>query len=113
VLDRLDEAIADDLNTPRLVAALQEALRAGDLPAGDEAVVVAAADTLLGLGLGEPERIEVEPDVEDEIRALVGRRQEARDARDWALADDLRAELEQRGVRVKDTAAGPEWEIVR
>lgn len=113
VLDRMDAAIADDLNTPRLVAAVQEALRSGALPAGDEAVVLAAADTLLGLGLGEPEVASVEPEFEDEIRALVERRQEARDRRDWSQADELRSELEQRGVRVIDTATGPRWEILR
>jgi len=39
-----------------------------------------------------------------EIEALAGRRAEARRARDWALADSLKAEIEASGWRVVDAA---------
>ena len=50
-LEQIDAAIADDLATPKMLAALQESLRDTDISAEGLRVVVAAADALLGLGL--------------------------------------------------------------
>lgn len=46
-----------------------------------------------------------EPD--EEVRAIVARREAARTDRDWPLADRLRAELAARGWDVRDTSDGP------
>ena len=35
----------------------------------------------------------------------------ARERRDWAQADALRAELDALGVAVEDTPAGPKWKL--
>jgi cysteinyl-tRNA synthetase len=47
--------------------------------------------------------------LEDEIAALVTRRDEARRRKDWAEADGIRNELRQRGIILEDTAAGVRW----
>lgn len=114
--DRIDEAISDDLNTPRVLAELQRVVRDDDLSATDKAVLVAVADQLLGLGLGEVDPGEVtgqvaQLSVSDEyIEELVAKRDEARRARDWAGADRLRDQLAELGVRVVDTPDGSRWE---
>jgi cysteinyl-tRNA synthetase len=38
-------------------------------------------------------------------------RQAARQAKDFATADAIRAELAARGVVVEDTAQGPRWSV--
>jgi hypothetical protein len=43
-----------------------------------------------------------------EVQELVARREEARGRRDWATADALRAELAERGYRLRDTPRGPD-----
>jgi cysteinyl-tRNA synthetase len=45
------------------------------------------------------------------VNELIQKRQEARKAKDFALADRIRDELTSMGVEVKDTPAGPIWDI--
>jgi cysteinyl-tRNA synthetase len=40
------------------------------------------------------------------------RRQDARQRRDWAAADDIRDRLKEAGVDVTDTADGPQWALL-
>lgn len=115
LLDRVDDAVCDDLATPRLTALLQEILRA-ELRPGSRRVLVAACDALLGLGLGELREDDLRaasPGVAEEDRAeierLVAERARARAARDWTRADEIRAELAGRGVALTDTPAGTTW----
>jgi cysteinyl-tRNA synthetase len=119
-LDLIDAAISADFNTPKILAALQDALRdPGITPAGLR-TVTAAADALLGLGLAtlDPAELEGRRAVEDlteaeghAIEQLVAARTQARKERDWARADQLRAELDARGVQVTDTPEGPTWQL--
>ena len=48
------------------------------------------------------------PEQEDLIRV----RQEARLAKDWAKADEIKKQLLSQGIEVKDTPTGPVWKIV-
>ena len=82
--------------------------------------MVAAADTLLGLGLAGLDPGEVDPrrsvaDLDSEeletIERLVADRTQARLERNWARADEIRAELELLGVQITDTATGPAWQL--
>ena len=45
--------------------------------------------------------------------ALIAKREAARKAKDWATADDLRAQLGELGVIVEDTAQGVRWRLVK
>lgn len=45
-----------------------------------------------------------------EVLQLVAEREEARKRKDWARADQLRAQIEIRGWMIKDTAQGPQVE---
>jgi cysteinyl-tRNA synthetase len=109
----IDEAISEDLNTPRVLAELNAALRE-DLPVADRAALVAGTDALLGLRLGDLGPAELmaaaSPAVSPEyVESLVAEREAARRARDWAGADRIRAELRGLGIRVRDTPDGPHW----
>jgi cysteinyl-tRNA synthetase len=119
-LDQIDEAVAADLATPRVLAALQEALRDPALTQPGLRVVVAAADALLGLRLGDLEAAEVDqrrpaadlsPQEVKTIERLVAERTQARKDKNWARADEIRTELDALGVQVTDTATGPTWEL--
>jgi len=119
-VEAVDAAIASDLATPKLLATLQDALRDPELSAEGLRVVVAAADALLGLRLGDLSLADVEqrrsaadlaPQEVADIERLIAERTEARTARNWARADEIRAELDALGVEVKDTPAGPTWQL--
>ncbi|MEW5949584.1 MAG: cysteine--tRNA ligase [Thermodesulfobacteriota bacterium] len=44
-----------------------------------------------------------------EIAALIEKREEARERKDWALADQMREQLSAHGIMVIDTPRGPIW----
>jgi cysteinyl-tRNA synthetase len=120
LLDTIDAAIAADLNTPRILAALQDALRDPAITPDGQRTVVAAADALLGLGLAslnpadlDQRRAVADLSVEERhaIEQLVADRTQARKERDWPRADQIRAELDELGVHVTDTPEGPVWHL--
>lgn len=120
VIDALDVAISSDLGTPQLLAILQDSTRDPDLTEAGRAVVFAACDSMLGLGLATLEVAELEsgrersvlsPDELATIERLIIERTEARSGRLWARADEIREELDQLGVHVKDTPDGPVWSL--
>jgi cysteinyl-tRNA synthetase len=124
-LDQIDAAISADFNTPRLLAALQDALRDPDITPAGLRTVAAAADALLGLGLatldpgdldpadlgGRRTADDLNPEERHDIEQLVTDRTQARKERDWARADQIRAQLDQLGVQVTDTPEGPVWQL--
>ncbi len=119
-IDTIDAAIAADLSTPKILAALQDALREPVITPAGLRTVVAAADALLGLGLatldpGDLERRRAVGDLSAEgrhaIEDLVADRTQARKERDWARADQIRAQLDELGVQVTDTPEGPVWQL--
>jgi cysteinyl-tRNA synthetase len=119
-LEQIDAAISADLATPRILATLQESLRDPDITTEGLRVVVAAADALLGLGLASLDAREVDrrrsaadlhPAEVETIERLIAERTQARKERNWGRADEIRAELEELGVQVTDTQAGPTWEL--
>jgi cysteinyl-tRNA synthetase len=98
------DALADDFNTPRALAALYEWIGEAnkvDQPGGREEL----RDMLWVLGLESlTESEEAPPDVV----ALADQREAARRAKDWAEADRLRDDLRDRGWEVRDGPQGPE-----
>ena len=64
-------------------------------------------DDLFGLRL-----IADSPDVDDETRELITKRQAAREARDFAKSDEIRDTLAGKGITVEDTASGPIWQYI-
>ncbi|HET9080698.1 MAG TPA: cysteine--tRNA ligase [Trebonia sp.] len=117
-LDQIDAAITNDLGTPKLLATLQEALSDPDISTEGLKVVVAAADALLGLRLADLELAEVDqrrtvedPEEAEAIERLIAERTQARLDKNWARADEIRAELDARGVQVTDTPTGPTWQL--
>ncbi|MDU2663904.1 MAG: cysteine--tRNA ligase [Clostridium perfringens] len=50
--------------------------------------------------------------LEEEIEALIAKRQQARKDRDFALADKIRDELKDRGIILEDTPQGVRWKMI-
>ena len=63
------------------------------------------------VALAEPEEDPRKAEIADEVEALLLQRGDARANKDWALADQIRDQLNALGVVVTDTATGPEWDL--
>jgi cysteinyl-tRNA synthetase len=110
---RFVEAMDDDLNTAQaighlfdLVRALNQEIDAGADPAALRADRARLRELLDILGLLRTVRGDVET-LPDEVGRLLEERTRAREAREWARADELRAAIEAAGYVVEDTADGP------
>lgn len=114
-LDRVDAAISADLNTPQVLAQMQDALRNAELTESGRQVVLSACEALLGLQLDRIDPGDLEqhqalaPEQVATIERLIAERTEARARRDWATADALRSQLGELGVDITDTADGTTW----
>ena len=112
--ERFVEAMDDDLNTPRALAALFDLAR--DINRGRETgrSVERAQDTLreltgmLGLTLREPE-LNSAGDVAPLVELLLDIRSDLRAAKQYDLADKIRVKLDDLGVTIEDTPGGAEW----
>ncbi len=109
---RITGALDDDLDTPAALRALRELAKDLQIPAGSKFETFAAADRVLGLDLvslvGRPRAEERLP---DGAKALLAERAAARDRKDFAASDRLRAELASLGVSVADTPDGQTWSL--
>jgi len=95
-------AVNNDLNMPVALAVVQEMLKSKITP-GEKRATILDFDRVLGLLLAESVRPAALP---PEIERLAAERRAAREARNWALADRLRDELQQRGYTVQDHKDG-------
>lgn len=106
--DKFTAALEDDLNTPEAVTLLLDFVREGNAlmdqgkPAGRDAALAALDQAIALLGLTWEER----QAVPEELRRLAEKRDRAREEKDFALADRLRAEIEKAGYLVEDTPRG-------
>lgn len=105
---RFQAFINDDLDTPKAVALVWDILKDSALSDADKRATILDMDRVLGLNLGAVSGVseEVVTDVPAEIAALVEAREEARKEKDFAKADALRQEIEQRGFTVVDGKDG-------
>jgi cysteinyl-tRNA synthetase len=96
------EAVNDDLNMPRAMAVVQEMLKSV-FEAADKLATLFDFDRVLGLDLHRIDQAEALP---EEVSRRVDARREARAAKNWALSDRLRDELQDLGYVVQDTKDG-------
>ncbi len=105
------EAINDDLNIPQAMGIVWEIIRKTE-KSQEYAKLLEQFDTVLGLDLVHSQEYlaKVTDDIDDEIRELVQKRDQARAEKNWALSDEIREELQAKGYLVKDTKDGTKIE---
>jgi cysteinyl-tRNA synthetase len=107
LLDKVKSALADDLSTTQALAevfAYTTSFAPGmTLDDEDFDQLLGGLDALLGLNLNHT------TDIPAEAKALIAKRETAREARDWAGADRLRGQLRKHNLEISDTPNGPRW----
>jgi cysteinyl-tRNA synthetase len=109
-------ALEDDLNTPKAMAEMfslaRELNRSSDtLHKQKLAASIRVAGDLLGLLQNDPEEWFAGQGsmLAEEIESLIQERNEARAARDFARADQIRDRLASAGISIEDGADGTRW----
>jgi cysteinyl-tRNA synthetase len=119
------EALSDDLNISKALAVLDGMISATnealDLNPKDKALKATIhanlqwVETLLGIGMHSPLayfQMGVDAEIKERIESMIEKRTEAKKAKDFALADAIRSQLEAMQVQLMDTANGTQWEKI-
>ena len=112
---QFETAMDDDFNTADAVSAVFELVRFANATTADGTVSGEYAGALLGLlqrlsdGVLGIKTVRREEILDAEVEALIAERQAARKAKNFARADEIRKELADRGILLKDTRQGVEW----
>lgn len=102
-------AVSDNLKTAEALVSIQELTKNQAINAATKFALFEFIDRLLGLRLIDSAKKQlniVKTDVPDEILALSNARIAAKKAKDWALADQLRAQIDAAGWIIQDTKDG-------
>ncbi|HSF82608.1 MAG TPA: cysteine--tRNA ligase [Anaerolineales bacterium] len=105
-IDLFMRRINEDLNMPQALAVAWELLKS-DLPPSTKKATILVFDKIFGFRLSEWKPLGMS-EIPETILSLVERRQVARLAKDWELADKLRAEIVSAGFEIEDTISGPQ-----
>ncbi len=95
---------ADDLNMPRCLADMWTLLRDPEVPGGMKLSLVLRMDRIFDLGLDSAK--EEALTLDDESKALLEERRQARRAGNYKRADEIRAVLKARGIEIQDSPQG-------
>lgn len=101
-LEKFKQALGDDLNTSLALTILFEVLKDQNLNAKTKLHLISLFDQVLSLDLLKDEKLEVS----EEVNALVKARLEAKQAKDYVKADEIRKQIEDLGYTLKDTREG-------
>ncbi len=110
---RFEEAMEDDFNTADALAAIFELVKYANTRVNEESTAAFVKEVreelftmadVCGLILEQKEEI-----LEEEIEALIQARQDARKAKDFTRADEIRNQLLEQGIVLEDTREGVKW----
>ncbi len=110
--EKFDAFLADDLNSANALTVLYEALKS-NLSNEEKTHLIKYMDQVLSLSLDKAFEAEsVDEELESYITEKISERQEAKANKDWALADKIRDELKEKGIKLIDTKDGAKWEKI-
>ena len=120
LIEKVEEALCDDLNTPIAIAHLFDAVKlihAGGLSEADRSALKQLFDEVVGgvLGLLDEEAADgsgkAEKALEGVMELVLEDRRKARAEKNWAESDRIRDQLAAFGITVKDTKDGATWTL--
>ena len=106
VIDKMKNALANDLNTPKVLVNIDNYFdsveKANESP---NAEVLNAIKNFIGIDL-------FREDVTDDIKNLLKERATAREDKDWVKTDEIRDKLKNLNIVVKDSSVGQIWQRI-
>ena len=112
LVKKFEDAMEDDFNTADAVSAIFEIVRESNSTVKDfsadyaKKVLKVLEDLCSVLGIETTKEEEI---LDEEIEKLIEERQAARKNKDFARADEIRDQLLEQGIVLKDTREGVKW----
>jgi len=102
-------ALADNLNTSNALTVLYDVIKS-ELNNNTKLALISSFDKVLSLDLLQEEKT-LSNDLENYIDEMIQKRNEAKNNKDYTLADSIRNELLDKGIILKDTREGTIYEV--
>lgn len=106
---KFKKALEDDLNTALAITVLYDVLKDNEMSDATKLALVKDFDQVLSLNLIQKNNIN--EDLKQYIEEKIEQRKQAKLEKNYELADQIRKELEQKGILIKDTREGTTYEI--
>ena len=107
---KFKNALEDDLNTSLAITILYDVLKDENLSNDTKLELVKKFDNVLSLSLIKENKID--SDLEKYILEKIEERKQAKINKNYELADNIRKELEEKNIIIKDTREGTTFEIL-
>ncbi len=105
------EVLEDDLNTPVALTTLYELLKDDEVNDFTKRKLVESFDKVLSLDLLKKVEFKIDEELEKYVLAKIEERKAAKQNKNYELADQIRKELEEKNIIIKDTREGTTFEI--
>ncbi len=98
-INKFKEAISNDLNTSNMITLIYDLLKDKDISDKTKIELIADFDQVLSLDLLKEEKSQVDHEIEE----LIALRKEAKQNKDFSLADEIRDQILKKGYKLIDT----------
>ncbi len=106
-----EDAINDDLNIPKALGVAWTLIRYNKKSSKLYDLLI-TFDSILGLNIDTTEKGTEKLDVLDtQVEDLIAQRQQAREDKNWKLADEIRDRIKELGIILEDTPQGVKWSL--
>ena len=111
--NKFKECINDDMNTSSGLTVLYDVLKSEKLNDATKIALVGSFDKVLSLDLLKEEKTIVDAELVKYIEQQIKLRADAKKKRNFDEADQIRNDLLNKGVELKDTREGTVWSIIK
>lgn len=111
-IEEFKNAFENDINTSQMLTVLYDVLKDSSLNDATKYKLIEEFDQVLSLKLTCIYEKSISKELEEEIRRKIIERKEAKDRKDFMLADAIRDELLEKGVQLVDSRDGTTYEII-
>ncbi len=105
--NKFKEYLSNDLNTSNTLTLLYDLLKDDTISSNTKLKLIESWDNVLGLDLLKKENLDEE--LEEYVKDMIEKRKEAKKNKDFELADQIRNELLEKEIELKDTREGTTW----
>ena len=112
------DSLLDDLNTPALISNLNKLVKDYSKDKDTNHVLIKTKLNIIGSALGilqdkNYNHVSISEELKVKIEKLLSARVIAKEKKDFSHADEIRDELRELGVEIKDSKEGTSWNLVK